>query len=74
MSRTNRRNHRATADRERRVSVRGIRRDTPDFRKLGRTLLELARADAEARAQAQAQAQREPDAARDRGEEADDAA
>jgi hypothetical protein len=52
--------------------VRGIRRDTPDFRKLGRTLLELARADAEARAQAQAQ--RETDAARDRGEEADDAA
>ncbi|GAA3734722.1 hypothetical protein GCM10022239_08560 [Leifsonia bigeumensis] len=38
---------------ERRISVRTVRRDPPDLRKLSRALLALAQADAEAQAQAQ---------------------
>jgi hypothetical protein len=39
--------------RERRISVRGIRRETPDVRKLSRALLDLAIAQAEVEAQGQ---------------------
>jgi hypothetical protein len=38
---------------ERRVVVRGIRRDPPDMRKLGKALLGLAQAEAERQAQEQ---------------------
>lgn len=38
---------------ERRLTVRGIRRDPPDVRKLGRALLHLAMAEAERQAQAE---------------------
>ena len=37
---------------ERRIRVRGIRRKTPDYRKLARALIELAQAQAEAEARA----------------------
>ncbi len=40
--------------RGRRISVRAIRRDPPDYRKLSRALIQLAMAEAEAEAQAQA--------------------
>ncbi|WP_086747838.1 hypothetical protein [Streptomyces scabiei] len=46
---------------ERRFTVRGIRRDTPDIRKLSKALLGLAMAEAEREAQAQ-QAARQPEA------------
>ena len=39
--------------RERRLVVRGIRRDPPDMHKLGRALLSLAQAEAERQAQEQ---------------------
>jgi endonuclease/exonuclease/phosphatase family metal-dependent hydrolase len=38
---------------ERRLSVRGVRRDPPDIRKLSRALLHLAMAEAEREAQAE---------------------
>lgn len=38
--------------RQRRILVRGVRRETPDVRKLSRALIELAVAQAEADAQA----------------------
>ena len=38
---------------ERRISVRTIRRDPPDLRKLSRALIALTQADAEAKAQAE---------------------
>ncbi len=38
---------------ERRISVRGVRRQEPDLRKLAQTLIALAQAQAEAEAQAQ---------------------
>lgn len=38
---------------ERRISVRTVRRDPPDLRKLSRALIALAQADAEAQAQAE---------------------
>ena len=37
------------------ISVRAVRRDSPDLRKLGRAVLEIAVAQAEADAQAQAE-------------------
>lgn len=37
---------------ERRISVRGLRRDPPDLHKLARALLALAQAEAEAQADA----------------------
>lgn len=40
---------------ERRISVRTVRRNPPDLRKLSRALIALAQADAEAQAQAQAE-------------------
>jgi len=43
---------------ERRISVRGIRRDPPDLRKLSRVLLAIAQAEAEAEAQARADSER----------------
>lgn len=44
------------AGREHRVSVRAVRRDPPDLRKLARALIELAMAEAEADAQAETEA------------------
>lgn len=38
---------------ERRISVRGVRREQPDLRKLAQALIALAQAQAEAEAQAQ---------------------
>ena len=51
MSRTYRRG-------ERRIRVRGIRRENPDIPKLARALIELAQAQAEAEAQAEHEARR----------------
>jgi hypothetical protein len=41
---------------ERRIRVRAIRREVPDYRKLARALIELAQAQAEAEAKAEHQA------------------
>jgi hypothetical protein len=51
MSRTYRRND--GKRRERRISVRAVRRDQPDLRKLSRALIAMAMAEAEAEADAQ---------------------
>jgi hypothetical protein len=56
---------------ERRLQVRGVRRDTPDATKLSRAFIGLALARAEAEAQAQAEAAREA-ASRERVEDAPD--
>jgi len=48
-----RRGQRPKPNRERRISVRAIRRDPPDLHKLSRALLALAQAEAEAEAQRQ---------------------
>ena len=42
-----------SAPRERRISVRAVRRDPPDLRKLSQALIALAVAQAEAEAQAE---------------------
>jgi hypothetical protein len=39
---------------ERRIRVRGVKKDPPDLRRIARALIELARAEAEAAAQAEA--------------------
>lgn len=44
---------------DRRIVVRGVRRDPPDVRKLARVLIELARAQAEAEAQADHEARQD---------------
>jgi hypothetical protein len=46
----------ARKGRERHISVRAVRRDPPDLRKLSRVLITLAMAEAEATAEAEAQA------------------
>lgn len=54
MSRTNRnspKGGRGSGRRERHISVRGVRRDPPDLRKLSRAVIALAMAEAEAQAQ-----------------------
>ena len=45
---------------ERRLSVRAVRRDPPDLRKLARALIDLAQAQAELEAQAEHEATRIP--------------
>lgn len=50
---TNRKRQQSKRSYERRISVRTVRRDPPDLRKLSRALLALAQADAEAKAQAE---------------------
>lgn len=45
------RRQRGQGKRERRISVRTIRRDPPDLRKLSRAVLALAQAEADAKAQ-----------------------
>lgn len=45
---------RAGSGRQRRISVRAIRRDPPDLRKLSRALIELAMAEARAEAEGRA--------------------
>ncbi len=42
--------------RQRRISVRAVRRDPPDLRRLSRALIQMAMAQAEAEAAAQAEA------------------
>lgn len=44
---------------ERRISVRGVRREQPDLRKLAQALIALAQAQAEADAEAEASAKSE---------------
>jgi hypothetical protein len=44
---------------ERRISVHGVRRDSPDLRRIARALIDLAQAQAEAEAQAANPAPRE---------------
>lgn len=46
-------NSKRNPKRERHFVVRGVRRDPPDIRKLGRALLSLAQAEAERQAQAE---------------------
>jgi hypothetical protein len=53
---------------ERRISIRSIRRDPPDYQKLGRAFLAAAMLQAEAEAEAEALARQTT------GEEVDDAA
>jgi hypothetical protein len=53
MSRTYRNN-----DGDRRIRVKGVRRNTPDLRRLSRALIELAIAEAEKEAAAEAEAQK----------------
>lgn len=53
MSNKNSRGSRRPAGRERRLSIRAVRRNEPDMRKLGRALIELAMAQAEAEAEAE---------------------
>lgn len=50
---TNRKTSRRGGSRERRISVRGIRRTEPDIRKLSQALIALALAQAEADAEEQ---------------------
>lgn len=52
---SNNKNHRSTGDqrRERRISIRSVRREEPDTRKLARALIAIVQAQAEAEAQAQ---------------------
>jgi hypothetical protein len=59
MSKTNRK-HNDYKGRQRRISVRGIRRESPDIRRLGRAIVALALAEAEAEAAAQRQAEEQP--------------
>lgn len=47
--------------RQRNISVRAVRRDPPDLRKLSRALIELAMAEAEAEAQQAAEETTPPD-------------
>ena len=60
MSKTNRKRN-DYKGRQRRISVRAIRRESPDLRRLGRAIVSLAllEAEAEAAAQRQAEAERE---------------
>jgi len=51
------------ASRERHISVRAVRRDPPDLRKLSRALIALAMAQAEADAQAEAEIRAASDSA-----------
>lgn len=46
---------------DRRIRVRGIRRDPPDIKKLSRALIELAMGQAQAEAEAQAAHEAKPD-------------
>jgi hypothetical protein len=50
---TNRKRQQSKRFYERRISVRTVRRDPPDLRKLSRALIALVQADAEAHAQAE---------------------
>jgi hypothetical protein len=60
MSKTNRKRN-DYKGRQRRISVRAVRRESPDLRRLGRAIVSLAllEAEAEAAAQRQAEAERE---------------
>ncbi len=52
---SNSKNHKSKGDqrRERRISIRSVRREEPDTRKLARALIAIVQAQAEAEAQAQ---------------------
>jgi hypothetical protein len=52
---SNNKNHRSKGDQrpERRISIRSVRREEPDTRKLARALIAIVQAQAEAEAQAQ---------------------
>ncbi|WUI02870.1 hypothetical protein OHR68_14035 [Spirillospora sp. NBC_00431] len=50
-----RKRHNQPRREERRFRVRGVRRDPPDMRKLGKALISLAQAEAERQAQAEHQ-------------------
>lgn len=54
MSRTRKDSRKASGARDRHISIRAVRRDPPDLRKLSRALIQLAMAQAEADAQADA--------------------
>jgi hypothetical protein len=56
MSKTNRKRNQYSG-RQRRISVRAVRRESPDIRRLGRAIVALALAEAEAEAAAQRQAE-----------------
>lgn len=61
-----RRNKRSKQRRvERRFRVRGVRRDQPDVRKLGKALISLAQAEAEKQARAEYAARQQDDAPAD---------
>lgn len=52
---SNNKNHKSSSpqQRERRISIRSVRREEPDTRKLARALIAIVQAQAEAEAQAQ---------------------
>jgi hypothetical protein len=58
MSKTNRKRN-DYRGRQRRISVRAIRRESPDLRRLGRAIVSLALLEAEAEAAAQREAEAE---------------
>jgi hypothetical protein len=81
MSKTGRTNYRrgsrGTPKAERRITVRSVRRDPPDLRKLSRAVIAMALRDAEAQAEARAAMNgsadvQAPAAATDRPEDAHD--
>lgn len=59
---SNDKNHRSKGSqrRERRISIRSVRREEPDTRKLARALIAIVQAQAEAEAQAQHVHKKEP--------------
>lgn len=59
---TSKRRNKQSHSRERRFTVRGVRRDPPDIQKLSKALIALAMAEAEREAQAE-QAAREAESA-----------
>lgn len=61
-------NNRGRKERERRLVVRGIRRDPPDLTKLSKALLALAAAEAERQAEAQHAAEQGAEDTGDMGE------
>lgn len=72
MGRKNRRSKQRRV--ERRFRVRGVRRDPPDIRKLGKALISLAQAEAEKQAQAEHEAHQQDDAAAEDRVDGDDPA
>lgn len=66
---TSKRRNKKSHSRERRFTVRGVRRDPPDIQKLSKALIALAMAEAEREAQAEQAARDAESAATSEGDE-----